>query len=251
MTANTTITTLLSATIKVSSPPSTDKLITRKQSNSLHVHIVIAGNIGSGKTTLTNMLTHHYGWTPRKETVSDNPYLSDYYKDMKRWALNLEVFFLKERFRDLLKINHEKDVVVQDRSIYEGVYIFTANNHDMGNMSDHDFETYMGLFESMMMVARQPDLMIYLRASVPHLVENIHKRGRDYEQNMQLDYLKSLNDRYDDFVQNQYTGRSLTIEVDHLDFQHSREDFAYIVKLIDGQLAEIEGTDNSLFKKTR
>ena len=215
------------------------------------MHIVIAGNIGSGKTTLTNLLVRHYGWKPRKEQVACNPYLSDYYKDMKRWALNLEVFFLKERFRDLLEINHEKDVVVQDRSIFEGVYIFTANNHDMGNMSDRDFDTYMGLFESMMMVARMPDLMIYLRSSVPHLVDNIHRRGRDYEQNMQLNYLKNLNDRYDEFVFHQYPGRALTIEVDNLDFQHSRADFAAIVKKIDEQLMGIEGKDNTLFKQNR
>ena len=183
--------------------------------------------------------------------MTDNPYLSDYYKDMKRWSLNLEVFFLKERFKDLLKINHEKEVVVQDRSIYEGVYIFAANNHDMGNMSDRDFDTYMGLFESMMMVARKPDLLIYLRSSVPHLVDNIHQRGRDYEQNMQLNYLKNLNDRYDDFVFHQYPGRTLTIEVDNLDFQHSRSDFAYIVKRIDEQLVEIEGKENTLFKQIR
>ncbi len=215
------------------------------------MHIVIAGNIGAGKTTLTHLLARHYGWTPRKEQVTDNPYLSDYYKDMKRWSLNLEVFFLKERFKDLLKINHEKEVVVQDRSIYEGVYIFAANNHDMGNMSDRDFDTYMGLFESMMMVARKPDLLIYLRSSVPHLVDNIHQRGRDYEQNMQLNYLKNLNDRYDDFVFHQYPGRTLTIEVDNLDFQHSRSDFAYIVKRIDEQLVEIEGKENTLFKQIR
>lgn len=215
------------------------------------MHIVIAGNIGSGKTTLTNLLVRHYGWTPRMEQVTDNPYLSDYYKDMKRWSLNLEVFFLKERFRDLLEINHEKNVVVQDRSIFEGVYIFTANNHDMGNMSDHDFDTYMGLFESMMMVARMPDLMIYLRSSVPHLVDNIHKRGRDYEQNMQLNYLKNLNDRYDEFVFHQYPGRALTIEVDNLDFLHSRADFASIVKKIDEQLIDIEGKDNTLFRQNR
>lgn len=215
------------------------------------MHIVIAGNIGSGKTTLTNLLVRHYGWTPRMEQVTDNPYLSDYYKDMKRWSLNLEVFFLKERFRDLLEINHEKNVIVQDRSIFEGVYIFTANNHDMGNMSDHDFDTYMGLFESMMMVARMPDLMIYLRSSVPHLVDNIHKRGRDYEQNMQLNYLKNLNDRYDKFVFHQYPGRALTIEVDNLDFLHSRADFASIVKKIDEQLIDIEGKDNTLFKQNR
>lgn len=215
------------------------------------MHIVIAGNIGSGKTTLTNLLVRHYGWTPRMEQVTANPYLSDYYKDMKRWSLNLEVFFLKERFRDLLEINHEKNVVVQDRSIFEGVYIFTANNHDMGNMSDHDFDTYMGLFESMMMVARMPDLMIYLRSSVPHLVDNIHRRGRDYEQNMQLNYLKNLNDRYDEFVFHQYPGRALTIEVDNLDFLHSRADFASIVKKIDEQLIDIEGKDNTLFKQNR
>lgn len=185
------------------------------------------------------------------EQVTDNPYLSDYYKDMKRWSLNLEVFFLKERFKDLLEINHEKNVVVQDRSIFEGVYIFTANNHDMGNMSDHDFDTYMGLFESMMMVARMPDLMIYLRSSVPHLVDNIHRRGRDYEQNMQLNYLKNLNDRYDEFVFHQYPGRALTIEVDNLDFLHSRADFASIVKKIDEQLIDIEGKDNTLFKQNR
>ena len=183
------------------------------------------------------------------EAVAENPYLADYYKDMKRWALNLEVFFLKERFRDLLAINHERQVVVQDRSIFEGVYIFTANNHDMGNMSDDDFDTYMGLFESMMMVARMPDLLIYLRSSVPHLVDNIRKRGRDYEQNMQLNYLQNLNERYDDFVSRQYAGRTLTIEVDQLDFQHSRADFAQVVKQIDAQLAEIMGTDNNLFKK--
>lgn len=215
------------------------------------MHIVIAGNIGSGKTTLTNLLVRHYGWTPRMEQVTANPYLSDYYKDMKRWSLNLEVFFLKERFKDLLEINHEKNVVVQDRSIFEGVYIFTANNHDMGNMSDHDFDTYMGLFESMMMVARMPDLMIYLRSSVPHLVDNIHRRGRDYEQNMQLNYLKNLNDRYDNFVFHQYPGRALTIEVDNLDFLHSRADFASIVKKIDEQLIDIEGKDNTLFKQNR
>ena len=215
------------------------------------MHIVIAGNIGAGKTTLTHLLARHYGWTPRKEQVTDNPYLSDYYKDMKRWSLNLEVFFLKERFKDLLKINHEKEAVVQDRSIYEGVYIFAANNHDMGNMSDRDFDTYMGLFESMMMVARKPDLLIYLRSSVPHLVDNIHQRGRDYEQNMQLNYLKNLNDRHDDFVFHQYPGRTLTIEVDNLDFQHSRSDFAYIVKRIDEQLVEIEGKENTLFKQIR
>ena len=211
------------------------------------MYIVIAGNIGSGKTTLTHMLVKHYGWTPRLESVQANPYLDDYYKDMKRWSLNLETFFLKERFRDLLEIEKSQETIIQDRSIFEGVFIFTANNHDMGNMSDRDFDTYMGLFRSMMLVLRKPDLMVYLKASVPHLVENIHRRGRDYEQNMQLDYLRNLNQRYDDFIQNQYDGKTLTIEVDNIDFLHNREDFASVIRQIDKSLNEIEHkNDNKL-----
>ncbi|MBA7488450.1 MAG: deoxynucleoside kinase [Prevotella sp.] len=211
------------------------------------MYIVIAGNIGSGKTTLTHMLVKHYGWTPRLESVQANPYLDDYYKDMKRWSLNLETFFLKERFRDLLEIEKSRETIIQDRSIFEGVFIFTANNHDMGNMSDRDFDTYMGLFRSMMLVLRKPDLMVYLKASVPHLVENIHRRGRDYEQNMQLDYLRNLNQRYDDFIQNQYDGKTLTIEVDNIDFLHNREDFASVIRQIDKSLNEIEHkNDNTL-----
>ena len=211
------------------------------------MYIVIAGNIGSGKTTLTHMLVKHYGWTPRLESVQANPYLDDYYKDMKRWSLNLETFFLKERFRDLLEIEKSRETIIQDRSIFEGVFIFTANNHDMGNMSDRDFDTYMGLFRSMMLVLRKPDLMVYLKASVPHLVENIHRRGRDYEQNMQLDYLRNLNQRYDDFIQNQYDGKTLTIEVDNIDFLHNREDFASVIRQTDKSLNEIEHkNDNTL-----
>ncbi len=200
------------------------------------MHIVIAGNIGSGKTTLTRMLARHYGWETRLESVTNNPYLQDYYADLKRWALPLEVFFLKERFRDLLDINRAQNTIVQDRSIFEGVNIFAANNHDMGNMSDRDYETYMGLFESMMMVARQPDLMVYLKASVPHLVEHIHRRGRDYEQNMQLDYLRAINERYDDFMQNQYHGPLITLDTDQRDFLGRREDFADVVRMIDREL---------------
>lgn len=214
------------------------------------MHIVIAGNIGSGKTTLTQMLVRHYGWEPRMETVTENPYLDDYYRDMARWSLNLEVFFLKERFRDLLDIARAENTIVQDRSIFEGVYIFTANNHDMGHMSDRDFDTYMGLFHSMMMVARQPDLMVYLRASVPHLVDHIRLRGRDYEQNIQLDYLRNLNRRYEDFIQNKYHGRVLTIDVDGLDFLHRREDFAGIIRQIDRHLADIQHTGHTLFGPT-
>lgn len=208
------------------------------------MHIVIAGNIGSGKTTLTKMLAKHYGWDLRLESVTYNPYLEDYYQDMNRWALNLEVYFLKERFRDLLEIREDTKPIIQDRSIYEGVYIFTANNHDMGNMSDRDFDTYMGLFKSMMMVVKEPDLMVYLKASVPHLVDNIHKRGRDYEQNMRLDYLKNLNDRYDKFFQRQYKSRKITIDVESLDFLHSKEDFAFITSAIN---KETDLNNRSLF----
>ena len=193
------------------------------------------------------MLARHYGWTPHLESVQANPYLDDYYKDMKRWSLNLETFFLKERFRDLLKIKQSAETIIQDRSIFEGVYIFAANNHDMGNMSDRDFDTFMGLFQSMMLVSQKPDLMVYLKASVSHLVDNIHKRGRDDEQNMQLDYLRNLNQRYDDFVQNRYRGKTLTIEVDDIDFLHNRKDFASVIKLIDKSLNEIEyKNDNKL-----
>lgn len=214
------------------------------------MYIAIAGNIGSGKTTLTKMLAKHYGWEPRMESVLQNPYLQDYYENMSRWSLNLEVFFLKERFRDLLKIEKSTNTIVQDRSIFEGVHIFAANNHEMGNMSDRDYETYMGLFDSMMMVARQPDLMVYLRSTVPHLVENIHRRGRDYEQNIQLDYLKNLNNRYEDFIMNKYTGRTLVIDVDNLNFLYSREDFASIIKRIDEELAALQNISNTLFGDT-
>lgn len=193
------------------------------------------------------MLARHYGWTPHLESVQANPYLDDYYKDMKRWSLNLETFFLKERFRDLLNIKQSAETIIQDRSIFEGVYIFAANNHDMGNMSDRDFDTFMGLFQSMMLVSQKPDLLVYLKASVSHLVDNIHKRGRDYEQNMQLDYLRNLNQRYDDFVQNCYRGKTLTIEVDDIDFLHNRKDFASVIKRIDKSLNEIEyKNDNKL-----
>ncbi|MBP3766739.1 MAG: deoxynucleoside kinase [Prevotella sp.] len=200
------------------------------------MYIAIAGNIGCGKTTLTNMLARHYGWEARFEAVADNPYLEDYYKDIRRWSFALEVFFLKERFRDLLRINEAKHTIIQDRSIFEGVYVFTANNRAMGNLSDRDFETYMELFEQMMHVAKMPDLMIYLRASVPHLVANIQKRGRDYEQTIQLEYLQNLNERYEDFITHRYKGRVMSVDVDDLDFEHEPHDFAGIVDKIDRTL---------------
>ena len=200
------------------------------------MYIAIAGNIGSGKTTLTRMLAQHYGWTPRFEPVDINPYLEDYYKDMSRWSFNLEVYFLKQRFRDLLEIASSPLTIIQDRSIYEGVYVFTANNRAMGNLSDRDFDTYMELFEQMTEIVRYPDLMIYLRSSVPHLVQNIQKRGRDYEQTIPIDYLQGLNKLYEEFIYKQYRGRVLTIDVNDLDFQHQTADFASIIDRIDTTL---------------
>ena len=200
------------------------------------MHIAIAGNIGSGKSTLTAMLARHYGWEARYEPVSETPYLEDYYRDLHRWSFNLEVYFLKERFRDLLAIAKADHTVVQDRSIFEGVYVFMQNNKAMGHLSDRDYATYMELFQQMMSVVRLPDLMIYLRASVPHLVGNIQKRGRQYEQTIQLDYLENLNRRYDEFIYKMYEGRVMTIDKDHLDFQHNPKDFAQIVDRIDRTL---------------
>lgn len=200
------------------------------------MYIAIAGNIGCGKTTLTNMLAHHYGWEARFEAVTDNPYLEDYYKDIRRWSFALEVFFLKERFRDLLRIAEADHTIIQDRSIFEGVYVFTANNKAMGNLTDRDFDTYMELFEQMMSMVKLPELMIYLRASVPHLVANIQKRGREYEQSIQLEYLQNLNERYEDFIFKHYKGRLLVVDVDELDFEHEPKHFASIVDKIDRTL---------------
>lgn len=197
------------------------------------MHIAIAGNIGSGKTTLTNLLCKHYGWTPRFEAVDYNPYLEDYYKDIKRWCFNLEVFFLKHRFKDILEIANAKETIVQDRSIYEGVHVFTAANYAMGNLEERDYTTYMELFNQMTEMVKYPDLMIYLRSSVPHLVKNIQKRGREYEQGIQIEYLTQINQGYEDFIYNKYKGQVLTIEVDEIDYEHNSSDFATIVDKID------------------
>ena len=182
----------------------------------------------------------HAGQTVRMETEVRvgglQSYLEDYYKDIKRWSFPMEVFFLKERFKDLLEIRQSKESVVQDRSIYEGVYVFTENNYAMGNLDDRDYETYMELFEDMTDAVRFPDLMIYLRSSVSHLVSNIEKRGREYEQKMPLDYLESLNRRYDEFIRDKYKGRVLTIDVDKLDYQHQPKDFGFITDKIDRAL---------------
>lgn len=200
------------------------------------MHIGVAGNIGSGKTTLTRMLAEHYGWTPKYESVTFNPYLEDYYRDIPRWSFNLEVYFLEQRFQDVLEIARSRDTVIQDRTIFEGVYVFTANNHDMGNLSDRDFETYMRLFNSMMSMVGVPDLMIYLRSSVPHLISQIQKRGRDYEQTMSIDYLSSLNEKYEKFISQEYQGKVLVIDADGLDFENRPEDFEMITEKVNAEL---------------
>lgn len=199
------------------------------------MHIGVAGNIGCGKTTLTRMLSAHYGWTPKYEAVTYNPYLEDYYKDIPRWSYNLETYFLAQRFRDVLEIAKSDGVIIQDRTLLEGVNIFVANNREQGNLSDRDYDTYMQLFELMMSMVNPPDLLIYLRSSVPHLVAQIQKRGREYEQSIKLDYLQGLNEHYERWI-GAYTGNLLILEADGLDFENRPEDFAFVTDKIDAQL---------------
>ena len=199
------------------------------------MHIGVAGNIGSGKTTLTRMLAEHYGWKPQFESVTYNPYLEDYYKDIPRWSYNLETYFLAQRFKDVLEIAKSDETIIQDRTISEGVYIFVANNYEMGNLSERDYNTYMQLFELMLSTVKQPDLLIYLKSGIEHLVANIQKRGRDYEQSISIEYLDGLNRHYEDWIA-RYTGPLLVVETDNIDFKNNPEDFAAITDRIDAQL---------------
>ena len=199
------------------------------------MYIGVAGNIGSGKTTLTRMLARHYGWTPKFEAVTYNPYLEDYYKDISRWSFNLEVYFLTQRLKDLMKISDSAETIIQDRTIFEGVHVFVANNYDQGNLTKRDFDAYMDLFNVVIQSVKLPDLLIYLKSSIPHLVGQIQKRGRDYEQGMSLDYLRGLNDRYEKFI-SEYKGQVLTIDTENLDFENRPEDFASITDRIDARL---------------
>ena len=200
------------------------------------MHIAVAGNIGSGKTTLTKMLAHRYGWTPRFEPVDNNPYLADFYADMPRWSFNLQVYFLNKRFKEVVEISKSSDTIIQDRTIFEDARIFAPNLHGQGMMSDRDFANYTDLFDLMMSLVKLPDLMIYIRSSIPTLVAQIQKRGRDYEQTIPIDYLANLNDRYDDFIFNKYRGRVLVVDADPLDFQNNPRDFAGIIDKIDRTL---------------
>ena len=199
------------------------------------MHIGIAGNIGSGKTTLTTLLARHYGWTPKFESVTYNPYLADYYADIKRWSFALEMYFLQQRLHDVLEIAKSKDVIIQDRTLFEGVHIFVANNYAQGNLTERDYNTYMDTYNVMMEVVKEPDLMIYLKSSIPHLVAQIQKRGRDYEQSISIEYLSGLNERYEQWISG-YKGRLITIDADNLDFLNREEDFAQITDKIDAEL---------------
>jgi len=208
------------------------------------MYIAISGNIGAGKTTLTKMLARYYGWEPRFESVNFNPYLEDYYSDIKRWAFCLETYFLKERFKDMKAVQQSSHTIVQDRSIFEGVYVFVRNNYERGDLSERDFETFMELFDLMKSQMKMPDLMIYLRKTVPALIAQIQKRGRDYEQTMQIDYLKDLNDKYEDFIFHKYEGRVLVIESDGMDFENNPTDFRTVINKVDAELFGLFSENN-------
>lgn len=200
------------------------------------MHIAIAGNIGAGKTTLTTLLSKYYAWVPNYETVDDNPYLNDFYNDMQRWSFNLQIFFLNSRFKQVIDIRKSGETVIQDRTIYEDAEIFAPNLHDMGLMSTRDFENYRSLFNLMVNLIQPPDLLIYLRASVPTLVNQIQQRGREYEESIRLDYLKMLNERYELWVSKYTDSKLLVVNVDDLNFQTSNEDLSKIIDRIDAQI---------------
>jgi deoxyadenosine/deoxycytidine kinase len=199
-------------------------------------HIAIAGNIGAGKTTLANKLSHHYGWRTEFEAVEDNPYLVDFYNDMKQWAFHLQVYFLNSRLKQVKRIRESEHTVVQDRSIYEDCYVFAKNLHESGNMSDRDYKNYLELFDSMSPVITPPDLLIYLRADIPKLVGQIEKRGRDYEETIRIEYLKNLNKHYEAWVKQYDIGKLIIIDVNQLDYLNNVEDFALIVSKIDTEV---------------
>lgn len=200
------------------------------------MHIAIAGNIGSGKTTLTTLLSKRFGWEPHYEDVDTNPYLHSFYDDMQRWSFNLQVYFLNSRFRQVVDIRKGAKTVIQDRTIYEDAFIFAPNLHDMNLMDTRDFDNYTQLFELMVSFINPPDLLIYLRSTVPTLVKNIQKRGRAYEESIRLDYLKRLNERYEAWISKYEAGKLLIIDVDNIDFAHNPEDLGQIIEKINANL---------------
>lgn len=200
------------------------------------MHIAIAGNIGAGKTTLTKLLSKHYKFEAHYEDVVENPYLDDFYSQMERWSFNLQVYFLNSRFRQILEIHNSKKHIIQDRTIYEDAHIFAPNLHAMGLMTHRDFQNYSSLFNLMESLVKGPDLLIYLRSSIPNLVEQIHKRGREYENSISIDYLSRLNERYEAWIQQYDKGKLLIIDVNDLNFLDNPEDLGFVVEQIDGQL---------------
>lgn len=200
------------------------------------MHIAISGNIGSGKTTLTRLLAKHYRWTPHFEDVEDNPYLDDFYREMQRWSFNLQIYFLNSRFRQVKEIRDSGQDIIQDRTIYEDAHIFAPNLHAMGLMPSRDFENYLSLFELMDSFVAPPDLLIYLRASIPTLVDQIQKRGREYENNIRIDYLNRLNERYEAWISGYDKGKLLIINVDENKFANNPEDLGAIINNIDAEL---------------
>ena len=200
------------------------------------MHIAVAGNIGSGKTTLTGLLARNFGWQAHYEDVDDNPYLDDFYNDMQRWSFNLQIYFLNNRFNHILKIKKSKQTIVQDRTIYEDAYIFAPNLHSMGLMSTRDFENYFALFNLISSLLEPPDLVIYLRASVPTLVKQIEKRGRKYEDNIRLDYLRRLNERYESWIEAYNLGKVLIIDVDNNNFIDRSEDLSLVIDRVNAEL---------------
>lgn len=200
------------------------------------MHIAIVGNIGAGKTTLTELLAKHLNYEPQYEAVENNPYLEDFYNDMKRWSFNLQIYFLNSRFRHIVDLQERKINMIQDRTIYEDAYIFAENLYDMGLMSKRDFENYINIFQSIVHYIKPPDLLIYLRASVPTLVKNIQNRGRDYESGIRLDYLSKLNEKYEKWINGYREGKLLVLDKDRLDFTQNPDDLGYIIQKIEAEL---------------
>ncbi|MBK8684875.1 MAG: deoxynucleoside kinase [Bacteroidetes bacterium] len=201
-------------------------------------HIAIAGNIGAGKTTLTKILAKHFNWSPHYEDVENNPYLNDFYNDMHRWSFNLQIYFLNSRLKQLVEIQRGNQVVIQDRTIYEDAYIFAPNLHEMQLMSKRDFENYKNFFETLKSMVNPPDLLIYLKASVPTLVGQIQKRGREYEENIRLDYLKRLNEYYNNWLDKYEDGRLLVIDIDKINYADNKDDLAKVIDMVN---AEVNG----------
>jgi len=204
------------------------------------MHIAIVGNIGAGKTMLTALLANHLGYEPKFELVDTNPYLEDFYNDMRRWSFNLQIYFLNSRFKQVMEIQNSRDHIIQDRTIYEDAYIFAENLYEMGLMASRDYQNYLSIFDSIMAFVKAPDLLIYLRASVPTLVDHIRRRGREYETGIRTDYLSKLNEKYEHWI-NQYTqGKLLILDKDHLDFTNRLDDMSYIIQRVEKEILSLD-----------